>query len=171
MPAPTLSRPTRQRRPDRSTTMRKIFHFVHTSLDGYIEGPKGEFDWPQMGPELSAYSDEIVAETDTIMYGRAVWEVMAGYWPDAESRSDHPHDLAYAPVWRATPKVVVSGTLGSADWNTEVIGDDVAARVRALKERPGSSIVLMGGRTLAAALTAEGLVDELRVVVHPVLLG
>lgn len=151
--------------------MRRIFHFVHQSLDGYIEGPNGEFDWPQMGPELSAHAAEITAETDTILYGRVVWDMMSSFWPQAESLSDHPHDVAYAPVWRATPKIVVSRSLRSAEWNTTVINDDVAARLGALKEEPGKDIVLMGGRDLAASLAAEGLLDERRVVVHPVLLG
>lgn len=68
--------------------MRKIIHFVHTSLDGYIEGPGGEFDWPVMGPDLSAYSFSQRERADTFLYGRPVWEMMAGYWPNAESISD-----------------------------------------------------------------------------------
>lgn len=151
--------------------MRKIFHFVHQSLDGYIEGPNGEFDWPQIGPELSAYSQELDDQVDAILYGRVVWEMMSSFWPQAESLSDHPHDLAYAPKWRAKPKLVVSSTLPEAGWNTTVIGADVVERLTELKQQPGQDIVLMGGQKLAAGLAAEGLIDEYRIVVHPVLLG
>lgn len=151
--------------------MRKIFHFVHQSLDGYIEGPNGEFDWPTMGPELSAYSLELDAQVDDILYGRAVWEMMSGFWPQAESISDHPHDVAYAPVWRAKSKIVVSSTLREADWNTRVISADVVGQLTALKQQPGQDIVLMGGQKLAVSLAGDGLIDEYRVVVHPVLLG
>jgi dihydrofolate reductase len=151
--------------------MRKIIYFVHQSLDGYIEGPNGEFDWPMVGPELSTYGRELDDQVDTILYGRVVWQMMSGFWPQAESMSNDPHDLAYAPVWRAKPKVVVSTTLTQADWNTRVIGADVAEQVAALKQEAGQDIVLMGGQKLATTLARAGLLDEYRIVVHPVLLG
>ncbi|WP_433506453.1 dihydrofolate reductase family protein [Pseudonocardia halophobica] len=152
--------------------MRTLIHFVHTSLDGRIQGPQGEFDWPEMGPELSAYSIELNDQLDTLLYGRRVWEMMAAYWPTADKVSDHPHDRAYAPRWRATDKVVVSRTLERVDAeNTTLIRDDVLAEVAALKERPGKDIVLMGGAALAGSLAAAGLVDEVRICLHPVVLG
>jgi len=151
--------------------MRKIFHFVHQSVDGYIEGPNGEFDWPEMGPELSAYSEELDGQVDAILYGRVVWDMMAAFWPQAESLSDHPHTRVYAPIWRAKPKIVVSSTLQDAGWNTRVINANVVEQVRALKQQPGKDIVLMGGARLANGLAREGLIDERRIVVHPVLLG
>ncbi|MFC5261170.1 dihydrofolate reductase family protein [Kribbella qitaiheensis] len=151
--------------------MRKIIQFVHTSLDGYIEGPNGEFDWPQLGPELEEYGRELHGRADTFLYGRVTWEMMSGFWPQAESMSDDPHDLAFAPIWRKTPKVVVSTGLTHADWNTTVINRDVAARLTAMKEQPGGVIILTGGSTLAGNLTELGLLDEVQMVVHPVVLG
>jgi dihydrofolate reductase len=151
--------------------MREIVHMVHTSLDGCVEGPNGEFDWPVMGPELSAYSQELSARSGEFAYGRKVWDMMSAYWPEAESISDHPHDIAFAPVWRATPKVVFSRTLEKADWNTRVVGGDLAETVASLKAEPGGDLLLMGGAELAAALTARGLIDEYQVFVHPVVLG
>jgi dihydrofolate reductase len=151
--------------------MRKIFHFVHQSVDGYIEGPNGEFDWPEMGPELSAFSQELDDNVDAILYGRVVWDMMSAFWPQAESLSDHPHDRDYAPRWRAKPKLVVSNTLQQADWNTQVISGNVTEQLTALKQQPGKDIVLMGGQKLAAGLAREGLIDERWIVTHPVLLG
>ncbi|RSN04522.1 dihydrofolate reductase family protein [Amycolatopsis roodepoortensis] len=151
--------------------MRKLVYAVHTSLDGRIEGPGGEFDWADMGPELSAHSQELTDRADTLLYGRRVWDMMSSYWPQAEEISDHPHDLEYAPIWRKTPKIVFSRTLEEADWNTEVIGGDLAARVAELKDRPGKDLLLMGGAELATALADHGLIDEFHVVVHPVVLG
>ncbi|MFR9804009.1 dihydrofolate reductase family protein [Pseudonocardia sp. RS010] len=152
--------------------MRSLIHFVHTSLDGRIQGPRGEFDWPEMGPELSAYSLVLHEELDTLLYGRRVWEMMAAHWPTADRVSDHPHDRAYAPVWRETDKVVVSRTLERVDVErTTLITQDVPNAISALKQRPGKDIVLMGGAGLAGSLAAAGLVDELRIVVHPVVLG
>lgn len=151
--------------------MKKIIYFVHQSLDGYIEGPNGEFDWPMVGPELSTYGRELDEQVGAILYGRVVWEMMSSFWPQAESMSQDPHDLAYAPIWRAKPKLVVSNTLRQADWNTRVISGDVGSQISAVKQEPGPDVVLMGGQKLAAGLAREGLLDEYRIVVHPVLLG
>jgi dihydrofolate reductase len=97
--------------------------------------------------------------------------MMAGFWPTAETVSDHPHDIAFAPVWRETPKIVFSRTLEKADWNTRVVGGALPEVVASLKAEPGKDVLLMGGAELAAALTADGLIDEYLVFVHPVVLG
>jgi len=151
--------------------VRKIIHFVHESLDGFIEGPNGEFDWPTLGPELSAYSLDLNDRSDTFLYGRVTWEMMAGFWPNAESMSQDEHDLQFAPVWRETPKIVFSRTLKEAGWNTRVIGGDIAEKVTELKRQPGKDMLLMGGSNLPASLTGLGLIDEYHIVVHPVVLG
>jgi dihydrofolate reductase len=151
--------------------MRKIVHMVHTSLDGCVEGPNGEFDWPVMGPELSGYSRELSAHCGEFAYGRKVWDMMSAFWPAAESISDDPHDIAFAPVWRETPKVVFSRTLDKADWNTRVVGGDLSEVVAGLKAEPGPDLLLMGGAELPGRLTALGLIDEYQVFVHPVVLG
>lgn len=150
--------------------MAELIHFVHQSVDGFIEGPEGEFDWPTMGTELSAYSQELSDAADAFLYGRVVWDLMSGYWPHAEEHSDHEHDLAFAPMWRAKPKVVASRTLEAADWNTRVIGSDLPREISEIKDS-GTTLVLFGGSALVAALTAHGLIDEYRIFVHPVVLG
>ncbi|MEU0795845.1 dihydrofolate reductase family protein [Amycolatopsis sp. NPDC005961] len=151
--------------------MREIVHMVHTSLDGCVEGPAGEFDWPVMGPELSGYSQELAGRYGEFAYGRKVWDMMSAFWPTAETTSDHPHDIAFAPVWRSTPKIVFSRTLEKADWNTRVVGGALPEVVTSLKAEPGKDVLLMGGAELAAGLTAHGLIDEYQVFVHPVILG
>ena len=151
--------------------MGKIIYWVHQSVDGFIEGPKGEFDWPVMGKELSAYSLELTERAGAFLYGRTVWELMSYYWPRAESISDDPHDLAFAPVWRRTPKIVFSRTLEQPEGNVRVIGGDLEEEVTTLKLSPGKDLLLMGGSTLSAALTDLGLIDEYHIVVHPVVLG
>ena len=151
--------------------MRKLIHLVHTRLDGFIDGPDGEFDWPSIGPELSAYGRALNDRVDTFLYGRVVWEMLAGFWPQAESLSDDPHDLAFAPVWRSMPKLVASRTLTEAGWGTQVIRDDVTGQLASLKAGPGKDILLHGGSNFAGVLTRAGLIDEYQVVVHPVVLG
>ncbi|MBL1087627.1 dihydrofolate reductase family protein [Streptomyces actinomycinicus] len=150
--------------------MGKITHFVHQSLDGFIEGPNGEFDWPCMDGELSAYSQALTDSADIFLYGRVAWDMMSGFWPRAEEFSTHEHDLAFAPVWRKAPKVVVSSTLTEADWNTRVINTDVIEQLTALKES-GAHLLLFGGSALAGFLTEHRLIDEYQIFVHPVVLG
>ncbi|MEV0713911.1 dihydrofolate reductase family protein [Asanoa sp. NPDC050611] len=150
--------------------MRKIIYWVHTSVDGFIDGPKGEFDWTEMGPELSAYADEVHDRVDTFLYGRVVWDMMSSYWPTADS--GHPHDESFAPIWRSTPKIVFSRTLrGPLDWDTTVINSNVAESVAELKSRSGKDLLLNGGSAMAAVLAEMGLLDEIQVIVHPVVLG
>ena len=149
--------------------MRKIMYYVHQSLDGFIEGPNGEFDWALLGPELSDYSLSLAERADLFLYGRTVWEIMSSYWPTAESIGTDEHGIAFAPIWREMPKVVLSTTLQSADWNTEIIRD--AEALRAIKTQPGKDILLTGSSSVAASLTDLGLLDEYHVIVHPVILG
>ncbi|MGC4890394.1 dihydrofolate reductase family protein [Micromonospora sp. DT227] len=152
--------------------MGRVIYWVHQSVDGFVEGPNGEFDWPAMGDELSAYSLELAGRAGAFGYGRRVWELMAGYWPQVESISDHPHDLAFAPIWRRTPKVVVSRTLAAADHGARVIGGgDLAAELAEVRAGLDGDLLVTGGTGAAAALAALGLVDEYQVIVHPVLLG
>ena len=142
-----------------------IRYFVHQSLDGHIEGPNAEFDWPVMGPELSRFSRALNDTADAFLYGRKVWEMMSGFWPHAEDMSDDPHDVAFAPIWREKAKVVVSSTLGEADWNTTVVADP--ADLPSL----GGDLILFGGTSLAGSLTELGLIDEYLIFVRPVVLG
>ncbi|MGW5668347.1 dihydrofolate reductase family protein [Micromonospora sp. NPDC003776] len=151
--------------------MRKLVYWVHQSVDGFIEGPNGEFDWAAMGPELSGYSFELTDRADAFLYGRNVWGLMSWYWPQVEQISQDPHDLRFAPIWRRTPKIVISRTLDTAEHGARVIGRDLAAEVAELKEQPGGDLLLTGGSGAAAALTGLGLIDEYQVVVHPVVLG
>jgi dihydrofolate reductase len=150
--------------------MRKTMYYVHQSLDGFIEGPNGEFDWPRMDPELSAYSQELSGGDKVFLYGRVVWDMMSNFWPKAEQHSTHEHTLAYAPIWRETSKVVVSRTLEKVDWNTRVIGENVVEELTALKES-GATLLLFGGSALASHLTEHGVIDEYQIFVHPVILG
>ncbi|TDW21264.1 dihydrofolate reductase family protein [Kribbella kalugense] len=149
--------------------MRKIMYYVHQSLDGFIEGPNGEFDWAELGPELGDYSMSLTERADLFLYGRTVWNMMSSYWPNAESMDPDEHAIQFAPVWRRTPKVVLSTTLESADWDTRIVRN--AEDIRAIKEAPGKDILLTGSASVAGALTELGLLDEYHVIVHPVILG
>jgi len=139
--------------------MRNLIYWVHTSVDGFVNGPNGEFDWARMGPELSAYSDALNERVDTLLYGRPVWEMMVGYWPTADTDSPDPHSNRFAPFWRATPKIVFSHTYEGDDWTARVIRDDLRAEVTALKAAPGRDLLLVmptgSGNTVTLSLLAR----------------
>ncbi|MGX1883345.1 dihydrofolate reductase family protein [Streptomyces sp. NPDC055287] len=99
-----------------------------------------------------------------------VWDMMSGFWPQAEKYSTDEHDLAFAPIWREAPKIVVSRTLEKTDWKTRVIGENVVEELTALKES-GTTLLLFGGSELASFLTGHGVIDEYQIFVHPVVLG
>jgi dihydrofolate reductase len=150
------------------------------SLDGVVQAPGGPEEdtdggfahggWthPFFDPEVVGGSfADAMSKADGLLYGRRTWKGMAEAWPE---RAGDP----FADRMNATPKYVVSRTLGEDDmvWNTTLIpGDDVVARVRALREADGGDLVVMGSPTLVRTLLAEGLFDELRLVIMPVLLG
>lgn len=143
------------------------------SLDGYIEGPQRALDWFEDGdPQFEQYCDEMIDSVGLALYGRRAYELMVSYWPDAEARPTSPVALAFARKMNALPKIVLSRTLEHAAWsNTRVLRDDVAGTLAGLKQEPGKPIVAWGGAGLVTTLMDLDLVDELRLIVHPVLLG
>jgi dihydrofolate reductase len=152
--------------------MRKLSLWMQVSLDGFTQGPAGEFDWPVVNEEVTQYFVYLAGEFDTFLFGRKVYELMAEYWPTADTQpSSTDYDRKYAPIWRDTPKIVFSRTLGRAGWNTEVVGENIAEQIMKLKEQPGKGLVLFGGADMAATLIRLGLIDEYRLFVHPVILG
>ena len=98
-----------------------------------------------MGPELSAYSDALDRRVDTLLFGRPVWQMMVGFWPNAEAISQDPHVTAFALFWRATPKIVFSHGYPGDEWTTRVVRGDLQAEVTALKAQPGADLLLTGG--------------------------
>jgi dihydrofolate reductase len=149
--------------------MRKIFGFIMSSLDGYYEGPNQEFDWPVVDDEFLAFSVEQLDEADTLLFGRTTYEGMAAYWPTPEAIADAPE---VASRMNGYPKIVVSRTLGAADWApSRIINDGMATELTGLKALPGKDITVLGSSSLTAGLLELGVLDELRIMVAPVLLG
>jgi dihydrofolate reductase len=151
--------------------MRKVVLMSSVSLDGFIEGPDREIDWHLVDDEVHSHFNEELSVMGAFLDGRVTYQLMAEFWPtaDADPRSPPPI-VEFARIWRDMPKIVYSRTLERADWNTEIVRDVVPAEVRDLKAQPGGDLAL-GGADLAAAFLRLGLVDELRIYVHPVVLG
>jgi dihydrofolate reductase len=152
---------------------RRLYVSIIVSLDGFIEGPGRELDWFLDGdPEFERYCNEMLDSVGLALYGRRSYELMLQYWPNAEKNPRSPVDLEFARKINALPKVVLSRTLERVEWNnTTLIKDDVGERIRELKRAPGKPIVAWAGAELVRTLSALDLVDEYRLIVHPVLLG
>jgi dihydrofolate reductase len=150
--------------------MRNLVYGYNVSLDGYIEDKKGSIDFTEPDEELHRYWNDVEVEYDTHLYGRGLWEVMGDYWNNADKDPD-ANDVTreYAVRWQQSRNIVVSKTLTSVP-GAEIIKNDVADRVRALKEEPGKKIAV-GGAALAHSLMQEGLIDEVMVMVYPIVLG
>jgi len=149
--------------------VRDLCSFLITNVDGYYQGPDGEFDWPVVDAEFSAFSAEQLDEADTLLFGRRTYEVMAAYWPQPAAAAEDPE---VATRMNALPKLVASGTLERADWpGTRVLGEDLEAEITRLKQQPGRKIAVLGSSELTASLVEWGLLDELRIMVSPIALG
>jgi len=149
--------------------MRKLFSFHVVSADGYYEGANGEFDWPVVDDEFNDFSVEQLDEIGTIVFGRVTYLGMASYWPTPQARRDDPK---VAGLMNGHHKIAVSNTLTSADWqNSELVSGDVAAEFRRRKEQPGKDLAIFGSSNLTVSLIRLGVVDEVRIMVMPIVLG
>lgn len=147
--------------------MRKFFSFLMTTMDGYDEGPAQEFDFWNLGPEFDAFSVEQLDEADTLVFGRVTYEGMAAYWPTAAAQEYSP---AIADRMNGYPKLVVSRNLEQADWpGTRIVRDP--ADLAEVKRQPGRDVAVLGSAALTNALIGAGLLDELRIMINPIVLG
>ncbi|HEY8301826.1 MAG TPA: dihydrofolate reductase family protein [Jatrophihabitans sp.] len=157
--------------------MRKLVAIENVTLDGFADSKEGlGFEWTARAysEEVDRYSNEHVrADVDTAMYGRLTYLGMQGFW---SQRLDDPHatptERAHAEWVNNVDKVVCSTTLETADWaNSRLISADVADEVARLKARPGGTIAVYASPRLVHGLVASGLLDEFRLLVHPLTLG
>jgi dihydrofolate reductase len=144
------------------------------SLDGVIEDPGGAEGFEHggwtfrfnAGPEFEAFKSEELRASDAQLLGRVTYDGFAKAWPTMEGTGE------FGEKMNSMPKYVVSTTLERAEWNnTTVINDDVAAHVRRLKERYDGDVLVAGSARLVQWLLDNDLVDELRLMVFPILLG
>jgi dihydrofolate reductase len=145
--------------------MRRLFVSNVASLDGFFEGPDKEIDWFVRDEEFFAYSRDMLRSVDTILFGRTTYLLMAGYWPFAAKDE-------IADKMNGLSKVVFSRTLEKAEWNnSRLVKNNIVEEVSQLKQQPGKDLVILGSAMLASLLLQEGLIDEYRVILSPVLLG
>jgi dihydrofolate reductase len=151
--------------------MRSVTYSMGVSLDGYIVGPDGGFDWAAPDEEVfRAHIDEIRAVGVHLM-GRRLYETML-YWETADQNpSLDDAELEWAALWNPLPKVVFSSTLSAVEGNARLASGGLAEEVERLRAEPGEGDIAIGGATLAARAAELDLIDEYRPWVYPVLVG
>jgi dihydrofolate reductase len=149
--------------------MRKIVAGLFISLDGVYESPE-TWHFPYFNDEMGAAVGAQMAESDCMLLGRVTYEEFAGYWPQ-QTRDGEAGEMA--DFMNDTPKYVVSSTLKQPEWkNTTLLdGTNATEELTRLKQQPGKDISITGSGTLVRTLLRDGLLDELRLLVHPIVVG
>jgi dihydrofolate reductase len=143
--------------------MRKIKANLFVSLDGVVEAPE-KWTFPYFNEEVGQAVGEGFATSDALLMGRVNYQEWAAVWPTREG--------PLADTINGIRKYVVTTTLDTADWtNSAVVTGDVAAEITRLKEQPGQDIAMSGSASLVEWLLHAGLLDELRLLVYPVVVG
>jgi dihydrofolate reductase len=140
---------------------------MSVSLDGYVAPPDGSTDWVAAGRSVdgASWTAETLSNAGAHLMGATTYAGWAGYWPGASG--------PFAKPMNEIPKVVFSDSLTSADWGeTTIVAGDLAEAITRLKrERSDGYLLAHGGARFARSLVKTGLIDEYRLVVHPVVLG
>lgn len=162
--------------------MAKLVAHTFVTLDGYMVGDDEDMSWvidtfdAEMGNDIR---DGLV-DTGAILLGRVTYEIMSAYWPTAIPEGNYdevePAGGSEDPViterMNNLPKIVFSRTLQSLDWsNSRLVSDDIAGEVTRLKETPGKDLMIQGSASIVQQLTNLDLIDEYRLLIHPVVLG
>jgi dihydrofolate reductase len=150
--------------------MRKLIYMMNVSLDGFVEGSDGKFGWSMPDEEVHRFHNDAARHMGAFLYGRRMYETMAG-WQTLDSDPSMPdYVVEYARIWRATPKIVFSSTLKTVGENCRLVAGDAVAEVTTLKQQAGGDLAV-SGPGLASSLARAGLVEEYRLVVFPVIVG
>jgi dihydrofolate reductase len=147
--------------------MRRVIVSEFVSLDGVIESPD-QWHFPYWSDEMGEAIGSAMAASDAMLMGRVLYEEWAVFWPNQD-----PEENPIAARMNGVRKYVVSTTLEEPlEWqNSTLIGEDVAGEISRLKEQPGKDISISGSATLVQSLLRDGLIDELRLLVHPIAVG
>jgi dihydrofolate reductase len=146
--------------------MSKIVVSEFLSADGVMGEPE-TWQFPFQTEEMGAITERQTHDTDAFLLGRVTYEVFAGFWP-----TQTHNEFGIADKMNSAPKYVVSTTLQTAGWNNStLIKSNVIEEIRKLKAQPGGRIGIIGSATLVHSLLDAGLIDEIQVLVHPIVLG
>lgn len=150
--------------------MREVTYSMGVSLDGYIVGPDGDFNWTPPDAEVFRFVTEETRDVGVYLLGRRLYETML-YWETADQDPSLDDSMReWAAIWNPLPKVVFSTTLATVQGNARLASGGLAEEIERLRTH-GQGNIAIGGATLAAEAAALDLIDEYRARVYPVLVG
>jgi len=146
---------------------------MHTSLDGFVAGPKGEMDWINVDDEIFDFAGRRTNASDTALYGRVTYDMMQSYWPTAGNQPNASrHDIEHSEWYNKVAKVVISRSLqGKNLHNTTIIASELRTKITEIKKLNGKDILMFGSPGAAHSLMQLDLIDEYWQFVNPFLLG
>lgn len=142
--------------------------FVMISLDGYFEGGNHDLSWHNTDEEFVSFAVEQLDETDTLLFGRKTYEMMADYWQTENALIE---DHATAVRMNKLKKIVFSRNLFNTEWANTTVSTDLAVKIKELKSQPGKKVVVLGSSHLGKEMLETGLLDEVRIMVNPLFIG
>lgn len=146
--------------------MRKIVVSEFMSLDGVVEAPDA-WQFPFQSEEMGEITERQTRDTEAFLLGRITYEIFANFWPTQTN-----NEFGVADKLNSAPKYVVSTTLQKADWNNSTqIKSNIIEEIRELKQAGTGIIGIIGSAKLVHSLLEAGLIDEIQVLVHPIVLG
>jgi dihydrofolate reductase len=150
--------------------MRRLIVFNSISIDGYFTDARGDMSWAKADdPEFAEFVAGNATGGGTLLFGRVTFEMMRSFWPTPAAKAAFPE---VAKGMNARRKVVFSRTLAKADWkNTTLVNSDPVEAVTKMKRGAGGDLVILGSGKLVATLAGAGLLDEIQLVVVPIVLG
>jgi len=155
--------------------MRKVILFLHSSLDGFVEGPNGVMDigWVSYNEELERHAKEILSTVDTVLWGRGTYQMMKNYWTSVPSNpTASEHEIEHAKWIEDTQKIVFSTTLEKTEWNnSRLVKENIEEEIKNLKELPGNDIIILGSPRFAHRLLELDLIDVLKITISPIIIG
>jgi dihydrofolate reductase len=151
--------------------MRSVTYSMGVSLDGYIVGPDGGFDWTAPDKDVFRFWIDEIREVGVHLMVRRLYETML-YWETADQEASlDDAELEWAALWKPLPKVVFSTTLSAVQGHARLASGSLAEEIERLRTEPGKGEIAIGGATLATQAAALDLIDEYRTMVYPVLVG
>jgi dihydrofolate reductase len=161
--------------------MRKLILSMNVSLDSLTARPNGDLAWFLSDEEFEREMLALLRSVDAMLFGRVSYQLLAEYWPTAgtPTSADAPggftskeREKEFARLMNSIPKVVFSRTLTQVEWGpSRLVGDNLPEEIATMKGQPGRDLVLFAGANLASTCINLDLVDEYRLLVHPILLG
>ena len=145
--------------------MANLIVHEYVTLDGVAESPE-KWQFAYYGQDVAAFNVAQILTADCLLLGRKTYEIFAAFWPLQKN-----NEFGIADKFNSVPKFVVSSTLRDTTWANTTVFRDPAQDISRLKQQPGSHIAVPGSVTLARWLLARDFIDELRMLVHPVVLG